>query len=161
MNILAGVQLFVASTNLKEKELSNFLQRKMRGLYICIGIPLGAVIISTKKFTESQPVDKKKYLNDTLKEILESPWESGMRIHTSSEIRNLLKTLAQAADDNYEEAEDKNHEAVGLALVSAVHEYQYKRLKTNHEKALWLNEHRDTAIIFKRGERFIEENIRA
>lgn len=144
MDRLAGVQLFVATLTLREKDLSNFIQKNIKGLYVSIYTQEEVAIISTRNFARACRRDKRHYLDIELKKVLETSWEEGRRVNCSSEIRNYWKKY--------------KYPRQWLALILSPEKEAYERLETDLDKAVWLANKRDK-ILFPGGEKFIKENI--
>jgi len=150
MHMLAGTHLFVASLELKNKDLSNFIQKIVsRGLYIWIATQENTAIICTKKFLGAKRKCKKHYFKYELPKLLESPWESGLRVSASTEIQNSWKYFRE--NTKYESDGDT------LAIVLGENKSEFLRLETDEERAVWLADHRDSAKITEKGEQFIEQ----
>lgn len=147
----AGVQLFLGPKKGTGKEITNFLQRKVPGLYFCIYTEHGSTIISNKTFPGAVRKDKKRYLRVDLPTLLESPWTGGRRISCSTEINRTWEK---------QKGESTQHSGVKKwATVLGCWKRQFEALVTDEEKALWLSSNRHDAKIFTAGERFLEEML--
>lgn len=141
---LSGAHLFVATLNLRAKELSNFIQKNMKGLYVSIYTQEGPVVISTKTFPGAMRKEKRHFLDKELRALLESPWERGRRISSSSELRNYWK-------------EDKSSSGL-FALIPYQVDDEYNKLETDQDKAVWLANQKDIKL-YSAGKAFIEKHI--
>ncbi len=80
---LPCIQVFVGFRTESGKKLSNFISQNVSSHHSRInGLDI-SVIISDRKFVGAKRHDKKKFLENTLPDILNHPWEKGRRVSFS------------------------------------------------------------------------------
>lgn len=121
-NNLTCVHLFVGQRPEKRKKLSNFITKYVGGHYCRINGMDTSTIISDKKFDGAKRRDKNKFLENTLPEILDEPWEEGRRISFS---RGWIEP-------------DEKKESDWFAMIDGDLEDEYKKLSSDAEKREWL-----------------------
>lgn len=175
----AGVQVFVDIRSEKGKELSNFLS-SCKGLYYSIKTPDGTWVISTKNFPQAKRKDKKKFIEEDLPKILDTPWTGGKRVNSSSELKNFWRNLLLQDLDyklmHYMETNGFTNVRRRLAmyLIREVHqenkgywgmilgkrEFEFSELDTFEQRVQWFADNRNNTVkIYGEGERVLSQMI--
>lgn len=135
---LSCVHVFIGYRQEKGKDLSNFIQHNLHGHYCRINGLDTSAIISDRKFDGAERTDKKKFLENTLPEILNQPWEKGRRV-------SFFKGWIEP---------DKKQESNNWGILVGDVCTEFENLCSDEDKKAWLSK-QPILKLFPKGAKFL------
>ena len=148
-----GITLFVkeivsARSDQEKKSLSNFILRKVRGIYWKIQSDNRIVIIAKMNFLGAVCRNKDKYVIENLVPgILKEKW-SGDRQKRITRRQGMKPLVLKNPDPAYAQFLGDRQDEI---------KEEFKLLNTDRQRAAWLLEHSDEIILYNRGKEIIAQ----
>lgn len=165
-NILKATDLAVTSyvsqrppvtTNEEKKALDNFLSRQINGQYWTVRSDERIVIITKCKHPNAVRLQSKYIIETLVVDVLNEPWKQSFaqrftQSHERNEKRNKKQVQAKVnKKTNTAFAKWKRHDDPNGETALE----QFEKLKTDYERAAWLEGHVDEVALYDRGREII------
>jgi len=165
-NILKATDLAVTSyvsqrppvtTNEEKKALDNFLSQQIKGQYWTVRSDERIVIITKCKHPNAVRLQSKYIIETLVVDILNEPWKQSFaqrftQSHERNEKRNKKQVQAKVnKKTNTAFAKWKRHDDPNGETALE----QFEKLKTDYERAAWLEGHVDEVALYDRGREII------